>query len=302
MNRTKYLDPVLLTKIANLHLRARHVVEGFITGLHHSPYRGHSLEFAQHREYTPGDELRYIDWKVYGRSDHFFVKQFQEETNLRAYILLDISGSMSFGLPPRLSKMTYSIYLSACLAYLLLHQGDSVGIAIFDNKIQKFIPAGSQIMYLAPILDTLEAIQAGLDTSISKILRQFTQYLSRRALVLLISDLLDTPEDVLHSLKCLQAKHHEVIVFQVVDPAERELPYDGVIIFESMEPPYVKISTEPNIIRERYKELFDNFIREYKLALTRAGIDYCLLTTATPLEVALGIFLSHRSRQRYKAG
>jgi len=290
----KFIDPVTLLKLSNLEIRARYVVEGFITGIHSSPYYGHSLEFAQHRQYSMGDELKYIDWKVYARTDKFFVKQYQEETNLRAYIVLDISKSMKFPAEEKIDKFTYGLHLAAVLSYLLLKQDDSVGLIVFDNKIVKFIPPRVQSGHFSNIINILENLTAGEDTQISKIIYEFTKFLKRRGLIIFISDLFDKPQEVLRSIKSLKFTHHDVIVFHILSTYERDFPYTGTVNFESSENPSFKIKTDTeNIVRE-YKSIFQTFIQEYKIGFRNSGIDYCLLYTDTPLEVGLSSFLSKR--------
>lgn len=290
----KYIDPEILIKLSNLRLRARYIVEGFISGIHTSPLRGHSLEFTQHREYSTGDELRHIDWKVYGRTDKFFVKQYQEETNLRAYILLDISNSMNFG-SKNTNKLNYAIHLAAALSYLLLNQEDSVGIVTFNNKIDKFVPPSSQMNHFSNIIETLEAISPGEDTGISLILDEFEKYLKRRGLIIFISDLFDQPQQVLKSLKLLRFKHHDVVVFHIISPEENDFPYQGTFLFESLEHPGHKVKTETENIEKEYRKLFNDFLLEYKTGFRNSGIDYYFLPTSTPLEIGLGSFLGLRT-------
>ena len=273
-------------------------MEGAITGIHQSPFRGHSLEFAQHREYAYGDELRHIDWKVYGRTDRFYVKQYQEETNLRAYILLDISKSMTFtGDTGSISKLVYGIHLSAAISYLLLHQEDSVGLALFDNKIRNFIPPRAQLGHFANIADVLENITPGEDTNISVILDDFGKLLKKRGLVIFISDLFDDPEQVMKSIKLLRFKHHDVVVFQIISPYEKELLYKGTALFESLEQPDLQLRTEIEHISREYNRIFHDFLVEYKSRFRQSGIDYCLLETTTPVEIGLGAFLGKRNKQ-----
>jgi len=293
----KYIDPESLLKLSNLHLRARTVVEGFISGMHESPYRGYSLEFVQHREYAPGDELRHIDWKIYGKTDKFFVKQFRDETNMRAYILLDTSQSMLFKSDTNMDKLTYGVHLVAALSYLLLHQKDSVGVTLIDSRVRKFIPSRANLSYFSTITEVLENIEPGDETKITDSLGEFSKYLKRRGLIILISDLFDEPESILQSLRHLKFKHHDLIVFQIIDPAEANLPFKGRAIFESLETEghlRRQIYSEPELIQSEYSNLFNTFIENYTTGCRQYGIDYCLLKTDTPFEIGLGSFLASR--------
>ncbi|MBU0952482.1 MAG: DUF58 domain-containing protein [Elusimicrobia bacterium] len=293
--KLKYLDPATLLKLGKLPLRAKYVVEGVISGMHKSPSKGYSLEFAQHREYSQGDELRHIDWKVFGRTDRFFVKQYEEETNLRAYILLDTSNSMAFKSENNIDKFTYGINLAACLSYLLLRQEDSVGLTVFDEKIGKFITPRAQFDQFSNIVKTLENISPSSTTGISKVLNEFSSHLKRRGLIMLISDLFDSPQEVIRSLKQLRFKHHDVVVFQLLDPQESNFDYSGPVIFEGLETPD-SVQTETDDIHTQYKNLFDRFIDEYKTGFRSSGIDYYPIMTNTPIELALWSFLAGRKK------
>ncbi|OGS24482.1 MAG: hypothetical protein A2297_00730 [Elusimicrobia bacterium RIFOXYB2_FULL_48_7] len=293
--KLKYLDPATLLKLGKLPLRAKYVVEGLISGMHQSPSKGYSLEFAQHREYSPGDEIRHIDWKVFGRTDRFFVKQYEEETNLRAHILLDTSNSMAFKSGENIDKFTYGINLSACLAYLLLRQEDSVGLTVFDEKIGKFITPRAQFDQFSNIVNTLENIAPGSKTSISQVLNELSGHLKRRGLILIISDLYDLPGEVIRSLKQLRFKHHDVVVFQVLDPQEKKFDFTGPVIFESLEESD-SIQTEADDIHDQYTGFFNKFIDEYKTGFRSSGIDYYPVTTDTPIELALWSFLAGRKK------
>jgi len=294
----KYIEPSTLLKLNNIYIRAKYVVDGFISGIHCSPYYGHSLDFVQHREYSPGDELKHIDWKIYGRTDKYFIKQYQEETNLRAYILLDISKSMIYKSEiDSIDKLTYGIHLSAILAYMLLHQDDSVGLVTFDNEIKKVVPSKSQLNHFNNIVEVLESLQHGNDTNISNIAYSFSKYLKRRGLIILISDLFDNPTELLKTMKILRYKHHDVIVFQIITRTEKEFLFEGTTIFEDIEDSNTKIKCEPNIIKQEYQKLFERFINEYKIGFRQSEIDYCLLTTDTPFEIGLGTFLNIRNKQ-----
>ena len=291
-----YIDPLIVAKLSTMLLRARFVVEGFIAGLHQSPYRGFSLEFAQHREYSPGDETRHVDWKVYGRKDRYYVKQYQEETNLKGYILLDRSASMGYR-SEGLSKLQYGSYLAASLAFLMLKQQDSVGLATFDEKIKKYIPPRQSKGHLSLILEELENLIPAYKTGINRSLQELGQYTKRRGLIILISDLLDEQEEVLKALKYFRFKKHEVIVFHLLDHAELELPFKGVVWVEDMENAK-RVLTHPEIIRKRYKSVVKEFVETYRLSCLRSDIDYCLIDTKTPLDFSLGAYLARRKMLR----
>ncbi|MBN1622575.1 MAG: DUF58 domain-containing protein [Endomicrobiales bacterium] len=290
----KFIDPVVLAKLANIRLKAKYVVEGMLSGLHSSPYRGHSLEFAQHREYSYGDELRHIDWKVFGRSDKFFVKQFQDETNLRANVLLDASGSMNFASRGNITKLEYATYLSAAISYLLLRQEDAVALGVFDSELRFYIPPRNQLSHLSLLFDKLDSLVSGGETKIGDVLKNFSQHLKRRGLIIFISDLMSEPGEVLRALKYLRFRHHEIIVFQILDPQEVRFDYIGESNFIHLENKE-ELFVDSDTIRSEYKRLFNQFIDEYKIGFNKVGIDYNMITTNTPLELALGRCLTHRS-------
>ena len=229
-----YLKPEILSRINNLELRAKLVVEGFITGLHKSPFHGFSVEFAQHRPYGIGDNLRYVDWKVYGRTDRYYIKQFEEETNLKAYILLDTSRSMKFAHHGP-GKLQYGKLLAAALAYLMIYQRDAVGLTLFSDKIRRILPPRSATSYIQPLLQELDRIHPAGETNISAILHILAERLKRRGLIILISDLLDDPESVMSGLRHFRHGHHEVLVFHLLDPGEIEFDFRGDVEFEDLE-------------------------------------------------------------------
>jgi uncharacterized protein (DUF58 family) len=293
-DRKKLFDPLTLAKIGNLFLRAKIVVEGFISGLHQSPFKGWSLEFAQHREYTSGDELKYLDWRIYGRTDRYFVKQYEEETNLKSYLVLDCSNSMGYK-SGSLSKFDYGCSLAACLAYLMLKQSDAVGLTLFNNKIETYLPARSNWAHLSLILNKLETVYPSGETKIFSSLSDLGKYIRRRGLIILISDLFEESAEVVKILKYFRYKKNEVIVFHLLDPSEKKLPEGDAYLFENLENKE-KISAEPGLIREEYIQLMDNFIENYKLNFRRSDIDYSLFTTDTSLDYALGSYLAKRAK------
>ncbi len=290
----RFLKPEVVSKLSGMEIRARLVVEGFIAGLHRSPYHGFSVEFAEHRQYMPGDPLRNIDWKVYAKTDRFFVKEYEEETNLKAYILLDTSGSMgytSYGMP----KLEYSSYLAASLAYLMLKQRDSVGLVTFDSSIRKYIPPKSTMSHLHNLLKELDKLDASDTTDVSAALHQMAERIKRRGLIILISDLLDDPDLIINGLKHFRHKKHEVIVFHILDQKERNLSFPQEVIFKDLETGE-EIQASPWHIRKDYVEKLNGLFKRYTLECRERIIDYVLLDTSIPFDFALFSYLSKRRR------
>jgi uncharacterized protein (DUF58 family) len=291
--RNKYLNPEVLARLSGLELKARLVVEGFLSGLHSSPYKGFSQEFADYRQYMPGDEPKRIDWKVFGRSDRFYIKEYQEETNLRAYILLDKSGSMGYG--STLSKLEYAKYLSASLAYILFKQKDGVGIVTFDTEIREIILPSSKKVNFMRILKTIEKSEPGGETSLSYVLYQLAQKLKRRGLVILLSDLFDEPDVVIKSLRSFRARKHEILVFQILDLAEYTFPFYKSAIFYDLESGD-ELVIQPSMIRESYQKRFAKLLNKYRHKLLESYIDYEVLYTNTTYDKALFSYLQKRQR------
>ena len=290
----KYLRPDIVSRLSGLEIKARLVVEGFIAGLHRSPYHGFSVEFAEHRQYMPGDPIRNIDWKVYSRTDRFFVKEFEEETNLKAYLLLDISGSMGYH-SNGISKLEYGSYLCAALSYLMLQQRDSVGLVTFDQKIQKYIPPKSAATHLHVLLSQLDKIQASQTTNVSSALHEMAERIKRRGLIILISDLFDYPEKIMSGLKHFRHRKHEVIVFHILDPRERDFSFPQEAIFKDIET-QEEILTSPWQIQKDYQARLQEWIEKYRLESRESLIDYVLLDTSVPFDEALFAYLSKRQR------
>ena len=289
--RINYLDPEAIARLGNLSLAARTVVEGFISGLHQSPFKGFSIEFAQHRQYTPGDELKHIDWKVYGRSDRYVVRQYEEETNMRCYLVLDTSASMEFKYSGKISKIAYASFLIASLAYLMLRQQDSVGLVTLDNVIQTMIPARSMKAHLNNLLDVLDHIKTTPSPDIGKSLTELGKRLRKRHLLVIVSDLFGDPQAILRAIRYFHYRKHEVIVFHLLDPAERTLPFRGSVLFNGLEDNEL-IHTEPETIQRTYKQLMDNFVSTYYWGFRQSGIDYCLMETSQPFDKALSSYLT----------
>ncbi|RMD92311.1 MAG: DUF58 domain-containing protein [Calditrichaeota bacterium] len=291
----KYLDPKVISHLATLDLRARMVVEGFIAGLHKSPYHGFSVEFSEHRQYMPGDDFKHIDWKVYGKTDRFFVKQYEEETNLKAYLLIDASASMVYS-SHEVNKFQYATYLAAALTYLMLRQRDAVGLVTFDEKIRKILPARSVSTYLPLILAELEKTQTAHGTAIVPMLHEIAERIKRRSLIMLFSDLYDeNTHGLMQGLKHFRHRKHEVIVFHILDPLEVSFDFKQDAIFEDLET-RAKISTQPIHIRREYQRLMGEFIQTLKKGCRENNIDYVNLTTTTPFDLALVQYLQKRKR------
>src|SRR5918996_6270326 len=252
VDRKDYFDPKVLASISNLYLRARWVVEGMISGIHKSRAKGFSVEFEAHREYSPGDEIRRIDWKALGKFDRYFIKEYEDETNLRAYLLLDSSASMNYA-SDGVTKFDYACTLTASLAYLILKQQDAAGLVTFSNRIESFIPPKAKRDYLTQILHALENRGAAGETDVGRILEDIAGQIKRRGLVILVSDLLDEPKQILKGLRLFRFKGNDVIVFHLLDPAELELPFDGNILFEDMEASDLRVVADPRAIRETYR-------------------------------------------------
>jgi uncharacterized protein (DUF58 family) len=287
-----YFDPEVLAKVGGLFLRARWVVEGLMSGIHRSRSHGYSMEFEEHREYSPGDEIRRIDWKALGKFDRFFVKEYEDETNLRAYVLLDCSASMDYG-SGGFTKFQYAATLAACLAYLILRQQDAVGLVTFAGEVKRFVPPRAKISHMREILDELEARQPEGKTSIGTVLPEIAGKITRRGMVILISDLLDEPEQTIQALKYFRLKGNDVMVFHVLEQKELEFPFDGNLRFEDMEED-LRVTADPKAIQQEYLKVVQEFMDRYKDSCQKNSIDYLLLSTSTQLEKALVGYLNWR--------
>ena len=294
MQYNKYLDPEALARIGSMELVAREVVEGFVSGRHRSPFHGFSVEYADHRPYSPGDELRALDWKVLARTDRYFIKLFEEETNLRAYILLDCSRSMNFK-SSELDKLGYGSYLAAALAYLMIRQNDSVGLVLFDRQLRHFLPPRSTPLHFRRIVDQLERRGVGADTNIGAILHELAERIRRRGLIILISDLIDDPGGTLGGLHHFRHRHHEVIVFHVMDDAELSFPYDRVTRFRDMEGS-ARVVANPRALRDRYLARIGEFTERLRAGCFERKISYNLACTRSPYDGFLAAYLEKRSR------
>lgn len=292
--RSRYLDPVVVARLGSLELKARAIVEGFLSGLHRSPFKGFSVEFAEYRQYLRGDDLATLDWKVYARTDRHFVKKFEEETNVDCHILLDISGSMGYG-SHGVTKLQYGSYLAAALAYLMNRQRDAVGLIAFDDRIERMLPASARPGHLTSVLVTLEKLSLGTGTDVAKPLRDLAEAIHKRGMVVLISDLLDDPDRVLQGLKHFRYRGTEVIVFHVLDPAELAFPFQQAARFRDVETKE-EVLAVPETVRGEYLQAISSLVERYRRELRISGIDYSLLETSVPLEMALTAYLFARRR------
>lgn len=295
----KYLDPKILNKITRLDLKARLIVEGFVTGLHKSPYHGFSVEFAQHREYVPGDDLRHLDWKVFGRSDRLYLKQYEQETNLRAYIMLDTSESMSYK-SDELSKLEYGSYIASSLAYLIHQQQDAVGLILFDREVTRFIPASTSAAQLKGILNEIATARALKKTDISAVFHDAAERITHRGLVIIVSDLLDQIGNVakiLAGLNHLRHRGHDVILFHVMDEFEMTFPFQRMTMFEGMEE-YPELLIDPRAIRREYLNEVETFCTAIRRGCLEQKIDYLQVSTDQTLDVALSGYLAKRLGRR----
>src|SRR5919197_441405 len=288
----KYLDPLALAKVRSLELQARLIVEGYLSGMHKSPYHGFSVEFAQHREYVPGDDIKHIDWKVYGRTGRFFLKQYEEETNLACWLLLDVSESMRYG-SRGVSKYDYACMAAAALAYLVLHQQDSVGLVTYDNQMRQFLRPTSQPSHLKQIVNCLNRGAGRERTSLAPIFHDLAERITRRGIVVVLSDLFDEPADVLAGLQHLRYKRHEVVVMHVLDRAELEFPFQEATLFRGLEQ-YPELLTDPRSLREGYLEQVQSFVAELQRGCLNQNIDYVPLRTDASLGIVLSSSLAHR--------
>lgn len=290
----QYLQPEILAKLKRIDLKARLVVEGFLTGLHRSPYKGFSQEFAEYRSYLPGDELKRIDWKLYAKTDRFYIREYEEETNLKAYILFDASGSMQYA-SKKISKLQYASYLFAGLAYLLIKQRDSVGLAVFTNKLDTYIPPRSNLLHLRILLQKIDEVRAGGDTNLANTFHQLAEKIKRRGLVIIISDLLDRKENIISALKHFRHKKHEVLVFHILDQNELDFSFAQPIILKDLESKK-EITLDPRLIARQYQKTIKQHFDDFKLRCREHIIDYNLIPTNTPLDRALFEYLQKRSR------
>jgi uncharacterized protein (DUF58 family) len=290
------LDFNVLSRIDSMQLLAKVVVEGFVLGLHRSPYRGFSVEFAEYRQYSPGDEVKHVDWKVYGKTDRYYIKQFEEETNLACYLIVDASASMGYRFAPEgFTKLQYASRLAACLSYFMMRQRDAAGLMIFDTKIRTALPPRLRQTHLKHVLAALETAEPGGETNISGPLHELAEGLKRKGLIILISDLLDDHEKVISALQHFRFQGHEVIVFQIMDNGELNFPFETMTEFTDLETGQ-KVMVAPEGMKPVYMQELKNFLDAYEKGCAGIHADYKLFDTSQPLEIALSEYLYRRSR------
>ncbi len=291
----EYLNPEVVSRLSRLDLIARLVVEGFITGLHQSPYHGFSVEFSEYRQYMPGDPLRDLDWKVFGKTDRLYVKQYEEETNLKSHLLIDASASMAYR-SGSITKFQYASYVAAALSHLMLRQRDAVGLIAFDDQIRTHLPPRSVTSHLHTLLTALQNTHPeGTDTDLATAFHDLAERIVRRGLVVVISDLFDDPDRLLNGLKHFRHRNHEVIVFHVIDPRERDLNFDRETRFVDLESG-AQIATEPWHIAPAYRDHMKALINRFRRECREALIDYVLLETSEPFDTALFNYLAKRKK------
>jgi uncharacterized protein (DUF58 family) len=288
------IDPHVLSKIKGLRLRARHIVEGYVAGLHRIPYRGFTIEFAEHREYAAGDDLRYVDWKVFGKTDRVYLKQYEDETNLQCYLVLDVSESMTYrGREAPLSKLEYAECVAASLAWLVLRQHDAVGLATFDNQLRSLVRPSGNPSHLEQLLSVMEAASPGKKTAAGPIFHELAQRLTRRGVVIVLSDLFDDVPSLLAGLAHFRHRRHDVVLLHVLDRAELDFPFAAPTEFQGLEE-FPEVSADPQLIRRAYQRELAAFRESLERGCREARIDYFLLPTDEPVDLALSRVLNRR--------
>ena len=301
MSHTSLLDPLILSKLPPIALKALRVVEGTLSGSHQSPHHGQSIEFTEHKEYSIGDEIRHIDWKLFAKSDRYYIKQFEDETNLKAYLLLDTSESMAYPLSHqsnRTSKFNYSATLALSIAYLLFRQRDAVGLFTFNDQLQNLMPPKSRPSYLLPLSQMLEKQEPSGKTALVPVLQRMAELIRRRSMLIIFSDFFTDPNELTLLLKQFSHQGHDLILFHVMDADEFNFPFKDQTLFEDMEQNDVKLQIDANEIRPYYLKELNNYLDYLKSATSEAGIEYWLVNTDEPMEAILRQFLLHRHHQR----
>ena len=288
------LDADAVTKLGQLEIIATRIVEGFISGKHRSPYRGSSVEFAEHRPYSPGDEIRLIDWRSYARTDRYYIKQFEQDTNLQAHLVIDSSGSMGFGMSTT-TKLHYAQMMAACLARLMLHQQDAVGMAIIDTRVRTYIPPRSKPSHLSVLLDELSRTSPGGETALAAMLHELAKRLKRRGLIILCSDCFDDVGALVNALHHLRSRGHETLLFHVMAPEELSFSFSKWTQFECLEVPGLRRNLDPALIRKRYLERVKAFLGQLKDGCAEVNCDYSPLSTDQPLGDSLAYYLGRRA-------
>lgn len=290
----RFLDPKVLDKIAGLEIKARLMVEGYLAGQQRSPKKGSSAEFLEHREYVPGDDPRFLDWKVFAKSDRFYIKQYEEETNLKAYLILDTSKSMAFASEGSVSKLDYARYIAAGLTYLVSQQRDAVALVLWDKALRKFLPPGTSALHFKNVYTELENAKPDGTTDLAKLLLELAERIRRKSLIVVFSDLLDSNADgVLAGLRLIRRKGHDVVVFHVLDDAELNFPYERMTLFEGLEVED-KLLADPKALREAYLAEIQAFVHNVKAGCISNQMDYVPTNTKANLGVALSSYLAAR--------
>ena len=291
----RFLDPELLARIGSLELLARAVVEGFMSGLHRSPYTGFSTEFTEYRQYNPGDDLRYLDWRLLGRTDRYFIKKYRADTNTQCHLLLDTSASMNYAHASTVTKLQYAKFLAASLAYLLNRQQDAVGIVAFDQKIHTHVPARNRTGHMRTIFGNLSLLEPGGETRLAESLHQLAEILTRRGIVVMISDFYDQPDRLQEAFQHLRFKGHDLIAFHVLDQNELDFEFtDAVLLLEDAET-QEQMPVLPDVVMSGYRERMRRHVEEMRRCAAANHVDYEVLTTKQPLDFALAAFLSRRA-------
>jgi uncharacterized protein (DUF58 family) len=293
-NYQKYLNPQTLASIEGLDLQARMIVEGYVAGMHPSPYHGFSVEFAEHREYVPGDDIRHVDWKVWSKTDKFYLKQYEEETNLLLYLLLDTSETMSYASGQNVTKLQYAQFIAAALGYMVLQQQDSVGLATFDDLVRRYLKPAGQPTHLKELLHVMDITPAREKTDLGTVFHDLAERFKKRGVVAIFSDLFDDVNRILAGLKHFRHRRHEVIVFHILDPAELEFPFRDTTLFKGMEG-MPEILTEPHALRRAYQAEIGAYLAEIKKGCQMINIDYVPLRTDQELDIALSSYLASRA-------
>ncbi len=292
--KANLLDPEAISRAEALGLHARYIVEGYMAGEHKSPYRGFAIEFAQHREYAPGDDLRHLDWKVLGRTDRYYVKQYEQETNYVAHLLLDGSESMSYG-SGKISKLHYGKMVAACLAYIILHQGDAVALGIFDSELRDYAPRSDSKASMHAIMTRLAEFQGTQTTNVASVLHEMARQIRRKGIVIVISDCFDDEQQILEGIQHLRFGGHEVILLHTLDPYELEFPFQGLVEFQGLETPAL-LQTRPADIRKSYQQELQAFTQRLREGCDRNHCHYLMVNTSHPLDEVLSGYLAFRMR------
>jgi uncharacterized protein (DUF58 family) len=293
-NYQKYLDPHTLASLEGLDLQARMVVEGYVAGMHPSPYHGFSVEFAEHREYVPGDDIRHVDWKVWSKTDKLYLKQYEEETNLLSYLLLDTSESMAYASGDNVTKLQYAQFIAASLSYLILQQQDSVGLVVYDDAVRRYLKPAGQTSQLKEVLHLLNVTPAREKSDLGLVFNDLAERFKKRGVVIVLSDLFDDVSRIITGLKHFRHRRHEVIVFHILDPAELDFPFRDTTLFKGLEG-MPEILTDPHALKRAYQAELGSFLEELEKGCRMVDIDYVPLRTDQSLDLALSSYLASRS-------